>query len=126
MIELILATQIFLMSNLATTPCALVPYENRGCINLDTHEIYIQSTLPKQEQYFVLFHEQGHNIMAKQYRVPSLFKNEEYRADEFGWWMIEKKYNQQNTYIQKNGVEDIYFQLICSKQCVKTLLSIKL
>mgnify|MGYP006362977803 FL=1 len=125
MIELILAAQIFLVTNVQ---CGDVPAN--GCFTTysrgDDRIIQVKDIEYEWQKYWTLYHEQGHNLMRDDYKVPDLFQGEEYRANAFAFWLVQNKYPQNGSWYAKGSPEDLYFSEICKDDCKKMILDIDL
>jgi hypothetical protein len=124
MIELILAAQIFLVTNVQ---CG--EHLAQGCLSRyrnGDRVIQVQNVAYEWQKYWILYHEQGHNLMVDQYEVPDLFQGEEERANAFAFWLVQNKYPQNGSWYAKGSPEDVYFSAICKEDCVKAILDIDL
>lgn len=130
MIELILATLIFIQSPQdLLRDCGhvdLTPTQTRyGCFVFKDNTIHILENQSQTQTYKTLYHEQGHNLFYN-YPMPTIFRGEEHRADSFAVWMYEKKFAQPNTYLVQGSPMDRYFKAVCDSECVKAILDLKL
>ena len=122
MIELILAVQILLVAHV---DCGKeFAYGCFSAYDNGDREIQILETLPEWEKYWVLYHEQGHNLMTDRYKVPSMYTGEENRSNMFAYWMMGKKFGK--LYMYPGSADDLYFLSICPQGCINILLEIDL
>ena len=124
MIELILVAQIFLVTNVQCGDIAA-----NGCMSRyrnGDRVIQVLDVAYEWQKYWILYHEQGHNLMVDQYEVPDLFQGEEYRANAFAFWLVQNKYPQNGSWYTKGSPEDLYFSEICKDDCKKMILDIDL